>query len=106
MIILDANTNGKFAVIFTARLTKQLEGYDDAVSLLRNKLNGHEGFIGLESVADADGNEITISYWESEASIKRWKLDEDHQAIRYKHRTHWYRSFKVRIAQISREYKM
>jgi heme-degrading monooxygenase HmoA len=106
MTFLSENTSGKYAVIFTARLTKQLGGYEDAVSMLRARLKEHEGFLGLESVSDEQGEEITISYWDNERSIRQWRDDPEHQEIRNKYRTKWYAHFKVRVVRIEREYEM
>lgn len=106
MEIVNTSTKGRYAVIFTAQQTENLEGYAEASALLRKKLAGFPGFIGIEAVEDKDGNEITVSYWENTDAIGRWSLDEDHERIRRENKEAWYRHFKVRIALIEREYSM
>ncbi|HEY9113254.1 MAG TPA: antibiotic biosynthesis monooxygenase [Bacteroidales bacterium] len=106
MEIVDNNTKGRYAVIFTAKQTNELTGYAEASKLLREKLEGFPGFIGIEAVENNDGDEITVSYWENVDAIRRWNMDEDHKTIRTKNKEKWYANFKVRIALIEREYTM
>jgi heme-degrading monooxygenase HmoA len=106
MEIVNTNTSGRYAVIFTAKQTENLAGYAEASRLLRNKLSDFPGFIGIEAVEDNQGNEITVSYWENVDAIRRWSMDEDHKTIRTENKEKWYTNFKVRIALIEREYDM
>jgi heme-degrading monooxygenase HmoA len=106
MEIVNTSTNRKFAVIFTAKQTDNLTGYAEASKLLREKLIGFQGFIGIEAVEDTQGNEITVSYWENVDAIRHWNMDEAHKTIRNENKEKWYTNFKVRIALIEREYTM
>ena len=106
MEIADINTKGHYAVIFTAKQTKTLDGYTEASKLLREKLKGFPGFMGIEAVESNDGSEITVSYWENADAIRRWSLQEEHKTIRAENKEKWYTNFKVRIALIEREYSM
>ena len=106
MEIVDNSTKGRYAVIFTAKQTNNLSGYAEASKLLREKLVGFPGFIGIEAVEDSQGSEITVSYWENVDAIKRWNMDESHKTIRTENKEQWYTNFKVRIALIEREYTM
>ena len=106
MEIINTNTTGRYAVIFTAKQTNNLDGYSKASSLLRKKLVNFQGFIGIEVVEDKQGNEITVSYWQNKDAIRRWSLDEDHKTIRTENKEKWYADFKVRITFIEREYNM
>jgi heme-degrading monooxygenase HmoA len=47
---------------------------------------------------------ITVSYWKDEASIKAWKLDLEHTAIRDKGRKQWYQAYELRVAKVERAY--
>ncbi|TVX96930.1 antibiotic biosynthesis monooxygenase [Cohnella terricola] len=62
------------------------------------------GFIGVDSVRDASGAGITISYWESLEAIANWKRDEAHLAAQRRGKQDWYRDYKVRICKVEREY--
>jgi len=60
------------------------------------------GFLGVESVRNELG--ITVSYWQDLESIKRWKENAEHSRSRQKGRRDWYKSFKVRIARVEKDY--
>ncbi len=59
----------------------------------------------LEFVASMEVNaEIAISYWESEAQINAWKQNAEHLSAQRKGREKWYRSYKVQVVEVIREY--
>ena len=62
------------------------------------------GFLGVETVRDADGFGITVSYWESEEAIRNWKRHAEHTAARDRGRKEWYEHFELRIARVERAY--
>ena len=61
------------------------------------------GFIGFESAREEIG--ITISYWNSLEAIKNWKANVDHQSAQKLGKEKWYKSYKVRICKVEREYE-
>jgi heme-degrading monooxygenase HmoA len=63
------------------------------------------GFLGVESVRDVDGFGITVSYWESEGTIRQWKAHAEHQIAQRTGKTVWYRDYIVRITKVQREYR-
>ncbi len=104
--MFNTDTNGKYAVIFSAQRTTVSEGYAEALELLRGKLPTIEGYIGMESAENSAGYEITVSYWEDQSAILRWASDTDHLNIRSANKNKWYENFKVRVVKIEREYGM
>ena len=101
MIAKTPNSN-YYAVIFTSIL----EGDDPMYHKVSDQLVGlakeQAGFLGIESARNDIG--ITVSYWKDLESIKKWKNQMDHSAAREQGRTKWYRSFKVRICKVERDY--
>ena len=61
------------------------------------------GYLGIESARDELG--ITVSYWESLEAIANWKSNADHLFAQEKGKTEWYKSYKVRICLVEREYE-
>ncbi len=61
-----------------------------------------DGFLGIESSRDEIG--ITVSYWKDLDSIKKWKVVSDHRIAQEKGYSEWYKSFKVRISKVERDY--
>ena len=91
-----------YAVIFTSILTDTTEGYGDMASRMEVLVNKQKGFLGFESAREEVG--ITVSYWESLEAIKKWKEEEEHSVARNKGRDLWYKSFKVRICKVEKDY--
>ncbi len=48
------------------------------------------GYLGLESVRDALGLGITVSYWKDEASIAAWKAHAVHRRAQADGQARWY----------------
>jgi heme-degrading monooxygenase HmoA len=90
------------AVIFSSVRTPGDGGYD-AMSLRMEELARLQpGFLGMESVRDAGGCGITISYWEDEESIARWKRDAEHAVAQELGRSRWYESYVLRVCRVLR----
>jgi heme-degrading monooxygenase HmoA len=91
-----------YAVIFTSVRTEIDEGYTAMAEKILELAEKQTGFIGVESVRNAIG--ITVSYWRDLDSIKKWRENTEHTLARQKGRTDWYKSFRVRITKVEREY--
>jgi heme-degrading monooxygenase HmoA len=64
------------------------------------------GFLGLDSVRDADGLAILVSYWRDEPSVTAWREHAAHAATRTDGPDrHWYEAFTVHIAKVERAYR-
>jgi heme-degrading monooxygenase HmoA len=48
--------------------------------------------------------EIAVSYWESRQQIRAWKNDPEHKAAQEMGRRKWYRSYRVQVVEILRDY--
>lgn len=92
-----------YAVIFTSLRTDRDNGYGAMSDKMVNLVSKQEGFLGVESARDNVG--ITVSYWDSLAAIKKWKVNAEHTEARNKGRAAWYTHFKVRICKVERDYK-
>jgi len=93
-----------YAVIFTSvkDTTKSEEDYAEQVKLMRDLAEKQSGFLGFET-AESE-LEISISYWEDVNSIMAWKMNTDHLESQKKGKNSFYDSYKVRIAQVQRDY--
>lgn len=97
--------NKYYAVIFSSvRSTIDDQGYSDMASRMELLAKKQPGFIEIESVRDATGKGITISYWASLDAIKNWKANLEHLSAQKMGKEKWYSQFKVRICQVEREY--
>lgn len=91
-----------YAVIFTSKRTTGDNGYSEMAKEMELLVNKLKGFLGFESAHESIG--ITVSYWKDLESIRQWKENSNHKEAREKGKSIWYKSFKVRIAKVERDY--
>ena len=92
-----------YAVIFRAEINELDETYFEIAARLRDLALSSYGCIEFTSAMEGK-EEIAISYWENEAQILDWKQDPQHLAAQQLAHTRWYKSYRVEIVKIEREY--
>lgn len=95
-----------YAVIFTSLESANTAGYGQAAQRMLELAAQEPGYLGVESTRDAEGLGITVSYWESEDAILRWKANAEHRLAREAGRTRWYAHYELRVAKVERAYSM
>lgn len=60
------------------------------------------GFLGVQSVRDASGFGITVSYWSSLEAIAAWRAHAEHRVAQTTGRKKWYSHFETRVAKVER----
>jgi len=99
------NDKSYYAVIFCSIQSEVNKDYEEMAELIISLAKKQHGFLGVES-ARSNGIGITVSYWETEGSIRNWKNHEKHLVVaQHKGRSGWYSDFHVRIVQAEREYE-
>lgn len=93
-----------YAVIFTSLRTEGERGYGRTAERMVELAAQQPGFLGVESARDASGLGITVSYWESEEAIARWKANAEHQMAQEGGKKTWYSEYQLRVARVEREY--
>jgi len=91
-----------YAVIFSSLRTNINQDYNKVSERMVCLAKNQEGFLGIESVRNKLG--ITVSYWQDLETIKNWKNNLEHSMARKKGREIWYKSFKIRICKVEKEY--
>ncbi|WP_375395574.1 antibiotic biosynthesis monooxygenase family protein [uncultured Sphingomonas sp.] len=96
---------GQIAVIFasTRNLTDD-PGYAAAAEAMDVLAARQPGYRGIDSVRDADGRGITVSYWIDDAAAIAWRDHPDHRATREEGRARWYSDYSVSVARVERDY--
>lgn len=94
-----------YLVAFTSQRTPGDQGYAQMADRMAALAAQQPGYLGAESVRDAQGFGITLSYWASEASIHAWRAHAEHGMAREQGRAAWYEHFEVRIARVERAYR-
>ena len=64
--------------IFSSVKSENDTGYGETAERMVSLAADQPGFLGVESVREADGRGITVSYWDSMDAINHWK----HHSIR------------------------
>ena len=93
-----------YAVIFTSQRTDGDNGYEKTALRMLELAAQQPGFIGFEGARNPDGFGISVSYWESEAAIRKWKAQLDHRAAQERGRQSWYARYLVQVAKVERRY--
>lgn len=91
-----------WAVIFTSRLRTPADGYEEAADRMLELAEQQPGFLGFEAARSDVG--ISVSYWDSEDSVRAWKANAEHQEAQRQGRSDWYASFVVRVCRVDRAY--
>ena|SRR5437899_1768234 len=93
------------AVLFTSLRTPDDDAGYDAMAAAMERLGAEQpGYLGIESARGADGLGITISYWRDAAAARAWKAVAEHLGAQALGRERWYRAYRVRIAEVVRDY--
>jgi heme-degrading monooxygenase HmoA/predicted enzyme related to lactoylglutathione lyase len=91
------------AVIFTSMRTDlDHAGYATAAAEMDRLAAAQPGYLGVES-AKADLG-ITVSYWTTPAAALAWKAVAEHELAQESGRARWYRTYRVRVATVERDY--
>jgi len=94
-----------WAVIFTSERTAGDDAqYAQTADEMVRLASEQPGYLGVESVRDAQGVGITVSYWASEEAIRAWRSQADHRTAQRLGRERWYRAYELRVARVERAY--
>ena len=93
------------AVIFTSvRTNAALEDYAATSAEMESLAARQPGYLGIESARGGDGFGITVSYWRTATDARAWKAVAAHAGAQRLGRERWYRAYRVRVAEVAREY--
>ena len=96
-----------YAVIFTSQRTNsEDQPYAHMADAMVALAEQQPGFLGAESTRGSDGLGITVSYWQTEDDIRRWKAQSDHLVAQRMGAERWYAHYQVRVAKVERSYGM
>lgn len=91
-----------YAVIFASTRTEGDQGYAAMAARMMELATVRPGYLGADSVRDAEGRGITVSYWASLEDIEGWRADAEHLAAQKLGREVWYREYSLRVARVER----
>lgn len=92
-----------FVVIFRARVRQFDAEYSAMAARMRELALSQFGCLDFTATTEGE-QEIAVSYWPDEASIRAWKQHAEHLAAQQLGRDRWYASYEVDIAEVKRRY--
>lgn len=98
-----------YAVIFEVEINDgKQERYLDIAAKLKEQLVKMPGFISIERFESLvnEGKLVSLSFWEDEESLIRWKKNIDHLAAQKDGRDSIFKDYRIRIAKVQRDYTM
>lgn len=92
-----------YVVIFRARIRSLDADYAETAARMRELALNEFGCLDFHAVTEGL-DEVALSYWPDEASIRAWKAHPEHVRAQRLGRERWYASYSVQVARIEREY--
>jgi len=82
--------------------------YLDLAGELRGELEKIDGFISIERFESLTnrGKLLSLSFWRDEEAVRKWRNLEQHRAAQKQGRAGIFRSYRLRVAQVLRDYTM
>ena len=103
----NQNNNTMIAVIFEVTPHEgRMQEYLDIALDLKKQLDSIPGFISIERFQSIShpGKILSLSFWESEAAVERWRNMQPHRLAQEKGRKFLFRDYRLRIASVIRDY--
>jgi heme-degrading monooxygenase HmoA len=101
--------SGYYAVIATTTLLPMSLAVQKRYAAMAERMlelaRLQDGFLGREHARD-DQLGVSVSYWRTLEAIEAWRTDTRHMAVKEMGRKEFYRSCKIRICRVEREYGM
>ncbi|WP_421847743.1 antibiotic biosynthesis monooxygenase family protein [Marinomonas sp.] len=97
------------AVIFEANAIAEKQArYFQLAEELKPLLADIEGFISIERFQSLANPEkfMSLSWWENEGSIRRWKENSMHRLAQAEGQASIFSSYRIRIAQVTKDYSL
>lgn len=95
---------GTWFVVFASRRTETDNGYYETNNELFGYLQTMPGFLGYESARGDNRSGITVAYFDSEESIREFRVYEPHRDAQRRGREEWYETYSIHVGQVSRSY--
>ncbi len=92
-----------YAVIFRAVIKELDETYAEMAGRMRDLAINKYGCVEFTAVTEGK-QEIAISYWDNQDQIKTWKQDPEHREAQKLGRSKWYKSYRVQVVEVIRDY--
>ncbi|MDJ0755743.1 MAG: antibiotic biosynthesis monooxygenase [Ardenticatenaceae bacterium] len=85
---------------------EHVDQYLDIAASLLPELEQIEGFISVERFTSlsTEGKVLSLSFWENEEAVMRWRKHADHQKAQNLGRYSLFHGYRLRVAAVKRDY--
>jgi heme-degrading monooxygenase HmoA len=90
-------------VLFRSKLVNAPDGYDGMAQEMDDLARTMPGFIDAKAYNAADGERLTIVWWENEETLKAWRENPRHRTAQRLGRERWYEYYKIEVAEVVRQ---
>jgi heme-degrading monooxygenase HmoA len=82
--------------------------YQRLAEELAVELKDRDGFLSIERFESISrpGHFVSLSFWRDEEAVRKWRNLEQHRAAQKQGRAGIFRSYRLRVAQVLRDYTM
>jgi heme-degrading monooxygenase HmoA len=82
--------------------------YQRLAEALAADLKDRDGFISIERFESISrpGHFVSLSFWRDEEAVRQWRNLEKHRAAQKQGRGGIFKSYRLRVAQVLRDYTM
>lgn len=71
---------------------------------LREEVESIPGFLKFENWINEEGYSVSLSYWETLASLEKWKMYPKHQEAKERAKWDWYKEYSIEVCEICTSY--
>jgi heme-degrading monooxygenase HmoA len=90
-------------ILFRSKLTSAAGADYDAMNAeLESLVRENPGFVDVKSYSAADGERLTVVWWEDEESLRRWRTLARHRVAQATGRDRWYQYYEMEVATVTR----
>jgi heme-degrading monooxygenase HmoA len=94
-----------YVVVFTSQRTDaEAVEYAEMAEKMMTLAAAQPGYLGVDSVANNDGQSITCSYWQTTADVAAWQANAQHLLAQQQGRDVWYANYRLTVAKVERTY--
>ena len=97
------------SVIFEVELDPNSgQRYFDLAAGLRDELHGIDGFLSVERFQSmtTENRYVSLSFWRDRAAVEAWYQRPHHRAAQEEGRASVFRDYRIRVAEVFRDYDM
>lgn len=89
-------------ILFRSRLVDDPVGYEAVAEEMLALGKTMPGFIDFKSFTAADGERLSVAWWQDEETLAVWRENIRHRMAQLLGRQRWYEYYEVEVAEIVR----